>query len=113
MGTTEVTYTAKDKTGNTARYTFNVTVKSAAAPVFSNCPSDVLIKTTELSGAEAMWEPPVASDDCEVPVITVHHFPLAIQRLPTQQSINPVIRQRATLQLVFSLKMPSLAFHKS
>jgi gliding motility-associated-like protein len=75
MGTTEVTYTAKDKTGNTARYTFNVTVKSAAAPVFSNCPSDVLIKTTELSGAEAMWEPPVASDDCEVPVITASHDP--------------------------------------
>lgn len=63
VGTTLVTYTAKDVTGNESQCSFNVIVKDVTKPVISNCPSNISVNTTSCS-AVVNWSPPTASDIC-------------------------------------------------
>jgi len=42
-GTTTVTYTATDASGNVANCSFDITVTDTDAPVFANCPTDMTI----------------------------------------------------------------------
>ncbi len=64
-GTTVVTYTATDNTGNITTCTFNVVVSDDTAPVFSGCPvSDIIVTTNALCQGAASWIAPSVTDNC-------------------------------------------------
>ncbi len=69
VGTTTVTYTAKDNANNTATCTFTVTVGAdpcpgdVSGPAISGCPSNINLTTTGTS-AVATWATPNAADAC-------------------------------------------------
>ena len=76
IGKTEVTYTAIDYSGNKIECKFNVTVKDLYAPVFTNCPADINVSTSNTNGqAYADWSPPLASDECSLASLTSSHEP--------------------------------------
>jgi hypothetical protein len=60
LGTTAVTYTATDASGNTATGSFNVTVVDNIAPTFSNCPANM----TLCAGDVLNFTTPTATDNC-------------------------------------------------
>ena len=67
LGTTTVTYKVTDKNGQFATCSFTVTVSDQEAPVFANCPSDIIIaNATEFyrNGGIVNWTPPTVSDNC-------------------------------------------------
>ena len=72
FGTTLVTYTATDPTGNTATCSFNVIVKDTQAPVIVGCPADITIEALSSCQATASWTPPSATDNCSATVSTTH-----------------------------------------
>jgi hypothetical protein len=67
-GTTTVTYTATDASGNVSNTcSFNVTVIDNTVPVLSGCPSTVLVNTNASitpCSAVATWMEPTATDNC-------------------------------------------------
>jgi hypothetical protein len=63
VGNTTVTYTATDRSGNTAIDTQVVTVVDNTAPVIS-CPVPIVLEPTCPTGAIATWTPPVGTDNC-------------------------------------------------
>lgn len=75
LGTTEVTYTAKDPSGNSAVCKFKVIVKDVTPPVFSSCPADIHVNAAGSCGAVVSWTVPVASDNCNGLSITSSHTP--------------------------------------
>ncbi len=87
IGTTTVTYTAKDTSNNTATCTFIVTVinpcaNDAVQPVFSSCPTNIALTTTGTT-AIATWTAPTATDNCSTPSVSSTHnsgttFPIGI-----------------------------------
>lgn len=69
VGTTTVTGTATDATGNDATCTFTITVQDTQAPVIT-CPDDVaVLNDAGLAGAIVNFDSPIASDNC--PGVTV------------------------------------------
>jgi hypothetical protein len=67
VGTTVVTYTAKDSNGNSAQCSFNVIVVDNTPPVFSACPSDITVYTgpsRTTCDQVATWTAPTATDNC-------------------------------------------------
>ena len=79
VGTTTVTYTVTDLTGNTTTSSFTVTVTDDEDPVISNVPADFTVLTSGgLPTAVVTWpEPPAAepeaSDNCGVTSFTSTH----------------------------------------
>ncbi|MEJ7646398.1 MAG: HYR domain-containing protein [Chryseolinea sp.] len=73
LGTTNVTYTARDKNGNTATTTFAVTVKDVTAPTVVSCPSQINLNVTGNCKASATWTAPVFSDGCTAVTVTPSH----------------------------------------
>jgi hypothetical protein len=69
IGTTVVTYTATDPSGNSATCSFEVNVPDTEAPVIT-CPADI---TTTVAfgetGAVVTFDLPTATDNCGVPVL--------------------------------------------
>lgn len=65
VGNTTVTYTATDRSGNTATDTQVVTVVDNTPPVIS-CPVSITIEPTCPSGAIATYTTPTATDNCGV-----------------------------------------------
>lgn len=67
-GTTTVTYTATDASGNVSNTcSFDVTVIDNTVPVLSGCPSTVLVNTNASitpCSAIATWTEPIATDNC-------------------------------------------------
>lgn len=67
-GTTTVTYTATDASGNvSATCSFHVTVIDNTVPVLSGCPSDVMVNTgasVTPCSTTATWTEPTATDNC-------------------------------------------------
>jgi gliding motility-associated-like protein len=64
-GTTTVIYTATDGAGHVTTCSFDVIVRDAVAPVFTNCPGDVTASANDTDcGATVHWTPPTASDNC-------------------------------------------------
>lgn len=63
VGTTLVTYTAIDASGNQTQCSFNVVVNDVTKPVFSNCPSNITVNTSTCN-AVVSWTAPTASDAC-------------------------------------------------
>jgi gliding motility-associated-like protein len=75
LGTTLVTWTVTDQSGNTDVCTFNVLVEDNEVPVISNCPSDISINNDNGDcGALATWTLPSYSDNCGA-VMTFSHLP--------------------------------------
>ena len=76
VGTTTVIYTAIDSKGNHATCQFNVLVKKnnacdedAQKPIFTYCPTNITLTTTENS-AIATWQLPTATDNCGTPSVS-------------------------------------------
>jgi CSLREA domain-containing protein len=62
LGSTTVTVTATDASGNGAMATFTVTVVDATPPVISGMPANQTLEATGPYGAPATWTAPTASD---------------------------------------------------
>lgn len=73
FGTTLVTYTAKDPSGNTSTCLFNVTVRDTTPPVLSNCPADITLEATSTCEAIATWTAPTATDNCSAAITSTHN----------------------------------------
>ena len=71
LGTTTVTYSITDLSGNTTTCSFTVTVEDTEAPEVT-CPADITVFTTPGScDAVADWNLPTITDNCDAsPVIT-------------------------------------------
>lgn len=71
VGTSTVTYTATDASGNTSNCSFTVTVTDMQAPTFTSCPSDISINSNPgLCSAVVTWVSPAAADNCPGTVVT-------------------------------------------
>jgi putative cell wall-binding protein len=62
IGTTEVTCTSTDLSGNSSQLTFDVHVVDTTPPSILNPPSDQTLEATGPGGAAATWDPVVAYD---------------------------------------------------
>lgn len=82
-GTTPVTYTATDIYGNTSTCSFNVVVSDETDPVFTGCPSDIIVTANASCTATATWTIPTASDNCSTITVTSTHAPGATFPLGT------------------------------
>ncbi len=74
IGSTTVTYTAKDVKGNTALCTFKVTVSNPCfidtiKPTLYNCPANISMTIPDTAVA-VTWKAPTALDNCSVVTIT-------------------------------------------
>lgn len=72
LGTTTVTYTAKDPSNNTTTCSFNVFVTDASAPVILNCPTDITLTASASCNATATWTPPAFTDNCNATMVGSH-----------------------------------------
>ena len=63
-GTTTVTYTAIDASGNTATRSFTVTVVDNIAPVITGCPKDITVSANTSCQAVVNWTAPTVTDNC-------------------------------------------------
>jgi HYR domain/Ricin-type beta-trefoil lectin domain-like/Secretion system C-terminal sorting domain len=77
IGSTTVTYTAIDSSHNSAACTFTVTVlepniescvHDSISPILSRCPENIFL-TTDDTCAIAIWNEPIATDNCSVPSV--------------------------------------------
>ena len=62
LGSTSVTCTATDASGNSGQGAFTVTVFDHVAPVLSNVPSNLVLEAAGPTGAVATWPSPSATD---------------------------------------------------
>ena len=74
LGSTPVTYTATDGSGNKSSCTFYVIVEDKIKPVFVTCPADTSITATNSCTAKLKWQIPKATDNCPglPPLISSH-----------------------------------------
>ena len=72
IGTTTITYTATDPSGNTVSNSTTLTVIDTIAPVLTNCPPDITVTPGINSNcvATATWTPPTAIDNCELRILS-------------------------------------------
>ena len=82
-GTTVVTYTATDASGNTATCSFNVTVVDDTPPVFSACLANRTVSADASCQAVVNWNPPTVSDNCATTTISVDKPPGSVFGLGT------------------------------
>lgn len=76
IGTTVVTYTAQDPTGNVVSTDFSVTVSDFEDPDFEGIPGTITINTEPgLCDAAVDWVAPIAVDNCEVQSHSSSHQP--------------------------------------
>jgi gliding motility-associated-like protein len=73
IGTTAVTYTATDPSGNSTTCTFNVTVKDTSPPIIANCPAAITVEATGCVESVS-WNPPDVVDNCSA-TLTASHTP--------------------------------------
>jgi hypothetical protein len=83
VGTTTVTYTAKDGNNNSSTCSFTVTITTTnpcandtQKPTILGCPANILLPTnTNINGAVAIWNVPSAGDNCGLANFTASHAP--------------------------------------
>lgn len=85
VGTTNVTYTATDASGNSSTCTFKVTVEDKTKPVFSNCITEIKAATDQSCKAIVRWTAPIATDNCGTPAITASHSSVSEFTIGTTQ----------------------------
>ncbi|MCG9911082.1 MAG: HYR domain-containing protein [Flavobacteriales bacterium] len=74
IGTTTVTYTATDPSGNTAVCSFTVTVNDTQLPQIIGCPQNLSVNNSNgLCGANVSWTIPSAIDNCPGVLLTSTH----------------------------------------
>jgi gliding motility-associated-like protein len=74
LGITKVTYTATDNIGNVSELFFNIAVKDNSAPIFNNCPKDIIAQANSSCEAVVSWEEPTARDNCSGDIIPTSNF---------------------------------------
>jgi HYR domain/Secretion system C-terminal sorting domain len=73
VGSTTVTATATDASGNTSSCTFKVKVNDTEAPKITSCPTDIAINNDAgKCGAIATWSNPVVTDNCGYSTSSTH-----------------------------------------
>jgi hypothetical protein len=78
VGTTKVTYTAKDDAGNTSTCCFNVIVLDTTPPLITGCPGNITVGTgpgRTTCNQVATWTAPTATDACSSVTTTSNHSP--------------------------------------
>ncbi len=76
IGTTAVTYTARDAAGNESTCTFNINVNDGINPEFSSCnKSKIKVETDGACSATVNWTEPVAVDNCSLTSLTSNYSP--------------------------------------
>lgn len=76
LGTTAVSYTARDDAGNETVASFTVTVTDGEKPVISGLPVDILLPADPGESTAAVgWTAPTASDNVAVASFTSSHAP--------------------------------------
>jgi len=76
VGTTTVTYTATDASGNSSSCIFNVIVNDNEPPTISPCPANIaVISDPGLCGAAVFWALPNISDNCGIASQSSSHSP--------------------------------------
>ncbi len=74
VGTTKVTYTATDSTGNSATASFTVTVTDTAKPILSGVPTAITAVTDPGKPyATVTWTAPTATDNVGIASLTSNH----------------------------------------
>lgn len=74
LGTTNVTYTARDNQGNTTAFSFKVIVKDMTSPVVTNCPGDIIVNQSTSCSAIVSWTPPTFTDNCPGTVVVSSNY---------------------------------------
>ncbi len=75
-GTTTVTYTATDASGNTGTCSFNVVISDVENPLFIGCPGPIITNNSAGNcSAIVTWTPPSASDNCAGLTVTSTYNP--------------------------------------
>ncbi|BAX80686.1 hypothetical protein ALGA_2359 [Labilibaculum antarcticum] len=69
IGTTEVTWTVTDGSGNTATCTQNVTVTDDSKPILTDCPTNI---TVGACNNTVNWIAPTVTDNCTFELISTH-----------------------------------------
>ncbi len=78
-GTTTVTYTATDNSGNTSTCSFSITVVETVPPVLSACPPLTIIDLPPGDCDTVVnWTPPTATDNCDLDTIITNIAPGSI-----------------------------------
>jgi surface protein len=74
LGTTLVTYTVADPSGNSVLCNFTVTVEDTEMPTITNCPADITVGN-DFGDCDATvsWVPPTATDNCISLTFTSSH----------------------------------------
>jgi gliding motility-associated-like protein len=72
LGTTNVTYTATDDTGNESLCNFSVTITDDTAPVIS-CPDNITMMAENGCTAVVTWQEPTPVDNCTIAAFTPSH----------------------------------------
>ncbi|MFK7774875.1 MAG: HYR domain-containing protein, partial [Saprospiraceae bacterium] len=71
VGTTTVTYTATDASGNVANCSFDITVADTEAPVLTDCPIDMTLSSGSDCSTSVIWNMPTVADNCDAnPTLT-------------------------------------------
>jgi gliding motility-associated-like protein len=75
VGSTEITYTATDNSGNSSSCKFDVIVQDDTPPLFQSCPPEVSTVVDNTCQAIAYWTVPTAIDNCQVASLSSSHSP--------------------------------------
>jgi large repetitive protein len=73
IGTTTVTYSALDPSGNEGTCSFTVTVNDQVLPVFTGCPTSIALTAGVNCKSVATWTEPVATDNCSIGNVVKSH----------------------------------------
>ncbi|HIG06364.1 MAG TPA: HYR domain-containing protein [Planctomycetes bacterium] len=74
LGSTPVSYSTTDLSGNISNFSFTVEVIDDEEPIISGVPSQVLVNNIQdQCGAIAEWVSPTAADNCEMSTLTSSH----------------------------------------
>lgn len=71
VGTTTVTYTATDNSGNSTKRSFDVIVSDNIAPQFSYFPEDIVVSANANCQAQVNWKLPEVTDNCSGTIETL------------------------------------------
>lgn len=74
IGTTILTYTAKDKAGNTSSCVFNIIVSDRTGPTVTSQPSDMTANANASCKSNVNWALPTAFDNCSSPIILSSNY---------------------------------------
>jgi gliding motility-associated-like protein len=76
LGTTTVTYTATDASGNSSTCVFDVVVIDNSTPLISGCnATDIFAIADGSCGSSVSWTIPTATDNCGTPTLVGSHDP--------------------------------------